>query len=129
MQDEDGSVYADMVFEDLTKISLQFYTKDGVAKIALLTPDTIDNPAEIADLPTEFVGDDGTLNLVDLTSLPLEQIKKAITDNVTVTNQTEVCRRSVGTNEALVQKRMKKRLTTKYKNESLKYKKMVKKSK
>jgi hypothetical protein len=105
VQEDDGSVYADMVFEDLTKLSVQFYTKDGLAKIAVITPETLESPVEM-DLPSEFVAEDGTLNLTDLTSLPIAEIKKAVSEYVTVTNQTEVCRRSVTTNESLTQKRI-----------------------
>lgn len=122
VEEEDTDTYVDMVFEDQSKVSLQLYVEEGVAKLALLTPDNLENPP-IIDLPSEFVAEDGTLSLADVSNLPVDMIRDLVSKVVTVTNQTEVCRRSRGTSESFTQKRMKRRVTTRLKNEVMKKRK------
>jgi len=123
-QEDDGDVYADMVFEDTTRLSLQFYVDAEQAKMAMLTADNMEQPPELL-LPDSFIGEDGTLNLNDLTELPTVEIKSLVSEVVTVSNTTEVYRRSRATNEACSMKRTKRRVSLKYKNESVKLKRKL----
>ena len=121
MREEDGDVYVDLAFEDKTVLTLQIYVDDDVAKLAILNDETQDDVTEI-DLPDSFVGEDGMLNLDNVDELPVDEIKTALSDLITVSNQVEVFRRSRATGESFKQKKMKKRLTTKLENQNKKLK-------
>lgn len=125
MKEEDGDVYADLSFEDGTSVSLQFYVEELTPKVSLLSDENQENVPEVI-LPDNFANENGELVLSVLDELPLEQIKDMVSEKIGITNQVEVYRRSRTTSESFAMKRMKRRVSNKYKNECLKLKKQIK---
>lgn len=107
-QDEDGSIYVDLSFEDNSNASLELSVNDeGTGMMYLLTDDS-GEPTEEVELPAEMVVDN-KVSLSNLDLLPVDELKAMFSDVVTVDDETEGYRRNDGIGECVTVK--KKRIT------------------